>query len=93
VSEHSHSYSGTSTYDYAHIHHYGGVTDKAESGKPHTHCMEAHTTYNREHQHDYETRTGEAIFLPCGCHYHCFQTKVKLASGHIHYISGYTSID
>ena len=37
--QHSHSYSGTTTYDQGHIHHYGGVTYKAPSGVPHDHKM------------------------------------------------------
>lgn len=93
MAQHSHSYSGTSTYNQGHIHHYGGVTNKAVSGVPHDHHMEGITTFNKNHEHNYATKTGPAIILPCGCHYHYFETKVKLANGHIHYISGYTSID
>ncbi|MEW9094068.1 MAG: YmaF family protein [Clostridiaceae bacterium] len=93
MSKHSHSYSGATTYNQGHIHHYGGVTDKAESGVPHNHCMQGITTFNDGHEHSYETKTGPAITLACGCHYHCFETKVTFVDGHIHYISGYTSVD
>lgn len=91
--EHSHSYSGTTTYSQGHVHHYGGVTDRAPSGVPHNHYMEGDTTFNHGHHHDYVTRTGPAINLPDGRHYHYFQTIVKRADGHIHYIGGYTSAD
>lgn len=91
--EHSHSYCGITTYDEGHIHNYGGITDKAPSGVPHTHSMKGKTTYNFDHDHDYESRTGSAIMLPNGLHYHYFETRVKLADGHIHYISGCTSAD
>ncbi|RXM57327.1 YmaF family protein [Clostridium tetani] len=93
MSQHSHSYSGTTTYNDGHIHHYGGVTDKALSGVPHTHCIKGVTTFNDCHEHSYVTRTGPAINLACGCHYHYFETKVKFVDGHIHCISGCTSAD
>lgn len=93
MKEHSHSYAGITTYNKGHIHHYGGVTAKAPSGVPHTHSMDGETTYNLEHDHDYKTRTGPAMHLPDGRHYHYFQTPVELVNGHIHYISGYTSAD
>lgn len=91
--KHSHSYSGATTYNDGHIHHYGGVTDKALSGVPHNHCMKGITTFNDNHEHSYVTKTGPAIILPRGYHYHYFETKVKLADGHIHYIYGCTSAD
>ena len=91
--QHSHSYSGTTTYDQVHIHHYGGVTTKATSGVPHTHCMEGITTFNADHDHKYVTKTGPAMNLPDGRHYHYFETRVEPAAGHIHYICGYTSAD
>lgn len=91
--KHSHGYAGATTYNHGHIHHYGGVTDKAPSGVPHTHCIEGATTFNLAHDHKYTTQTGPAINLPDGRHYHCFQTRVEFENGHIHYISGYTSAD
>ncbi|MHC1682548.1 MAG: YmaF family protein [Clostridiaceae bacterium] len=91
--KHSHSFSGTTTYDQGHIHHYGGVTSIEEGGVPHVHEIEDFTTYNRGHQHPYTTRTGPAIYLPNGLHYHVIQTRVKLVNNHIHYIRDYTSTD
>jgi hypothetical protein len=93
LAEHSHAYTGPTTYDYGHIHHYGGITSKAPSGVPHVHSMKGETTYNHEHNHEYETKTGPAIMLPNGLHYHAYRTRVNYANGHIHYISGYTSAD
>lgn len=91
--KHSHSYAGTTSFDDCHVHHYGGITSIAPTGVPHTHCMQGETTFNDYHDHGYETRTGPAIALPNGLHYHYFETKVKCADGHIHYISGCTSAD
>lgn len=93
MAQHSHSFSGSTTYEQGHIHHYGGITDKETSGVPHIHHIEEITTYNNEHSHPYSTRTGPAIYLPNGSHYHLFQTRVKLVNNHIHYIRGYTSAD
>jgi hypothetical protein len=93
MEKHSHAYSGSTTYNDGHIHHYGGVTDKAKSGVPHCHYMEGTTTYYEDHEHEYCTKTGPVIMLPNGLHYHYFETRVKLADGHIHYISGFTSAD
>lgn len=91
--QHSHSYSGVTTYNQGHVHHYGGVTCKAPSGVPHCHKMNGITTFNNGHEHKYVTETGPAMNLPNGCHYHCFRTRVECEDGHIHYISGYTSAD
>jgi len=91
--QHSHSYSGTTTYDQGHIHHYGGITSKAPSRVPHDHRMKGVTTFNRDHDHSYTTKTSPAINLADGRHYHYFQTSVELKDGHIHYINGYTSAD
>ncbi|MDF2882555.1 MAG: YmaF family protein [Clostridiaceae bacterium] len=93
MAQHSHSFSGITTFNKDHIHHYGGVTAKATSGVPHVHNMEGITTYNLEHEHPYVTRTGPAIFLPNGLHYHYFETRVEYVKEHTHYISGYTSAD
>ncbi|AKN31271.1 hypothetical protein Ccar_10570 [Clostridium carboxidivorans P7] len=91
--EHSHSYSGRTTYSQGHVHHYGEITDMAPSGVPHNHFMQGSTTFNHGHYHNYVTRTGPATYLPDGRHYHYFQTMLRRADGHIHYISGYTSAD
>lgn len=89
MKEHSHSFSGATTYDNGHIHHYGGVTTKATSGVPHAHNMEGKTSYYTK----YTTRTGPAIQIQDGRHYHRFETRVEIANGHIHYIQGFTSAD
>lgn len=89
--QHSHSYSGATTYNQGHIHHYGGITSKAPTGVPHDHGMRGVTTFNNGHEHNYVTETSPAINLPDGRHYHYFRTRVELADGHIHYMSGYTS--
>lgn len=91
--EHSHSYSGSTTYVKDHIHHFGGITSKAASMVPHVHSMKGTATFNFAHEHDYVTETGPAIQLPSGLHFHYFKTKVQLVKGHIHYIYGRTSID
>lgn len=91
--EHSHSFSGATTYNKGHIHHYGGVTAKAQSGVPHTHRMKGTTTFNHDHDHDYATVTGPAILLPDGRHYHYYETRVEYKNGHTHYIGGHTSAD
>lgn len=93
MSEHSHSYSDTTTYNDGHIHHYGGITSKEKSGISHYHSMENETTYNDGHDHSYSTKTGPAIMLPCGRHNHYYETRVKYEDGHIHYIRGFTSAD
>lgn len=93
MAQHSHSYSGTTTFNAAHLHHYGGVTAKAASGVPHVHYIEETTTYNQEHEHIYATTTGPAIFFQNGLHHHYFQTKVEFINGHLHYIHGFTSAD
>lgn len=91
--QHSHSYSGATTYNQGHIHHYGGITSKAQSGVPHKHSMRGITTFTDGHEHNYVTETSPAMNLEDGRHYHYFRTSVKLADGHIHYMSGYTSAD
>ncbi|KGK81740.1 YmaF family protein [Clostridium sp. HMP27] len=91
--KHSHSYVGTTSFDDCHVHHYGGVTSKSPSGVPHTHCLKGETTYLDDHDHDYETKTGPAIVLHDGLHYHYYETRVRCADGHIHYICGCTSTD
>ncbi|MBC8061682.1 MAG: hypothetical protein H7Y18_13585 [Clostridiaceae bacterium] len=91
--QHSHSFSGSTTYVKNHIHNYGGVTAKAASGIPHVHSMEGNTTFNVAHEHTYMTRTGPAIPVQDGLHYHYFKTRVTLVKGHSHYIYGKTSID
>lgn len=93
MSEHSHSYCGMTTYQSGHIHHFGGVTSKAESGVPHTHKIEGETTYDDDHDHDYKRITGPMIPLPGGGHTHYFETKTEMEDGHIHYMCGYTSAD
>ncbi len=91
--QHSHSYSGKTTYNQGHIHHYGGVTSKSPSGVPHNHGMKGITTFHNDHDHSYITKTGPAINLPDGRHYHYFETRVDRKDGHIHYICGFTSAD
>lgn len=91
MKKHSHAYAGSTTCNKGHIHNYGGVTTKAKSGVPHHHHMEGITTYDKEHEHKYSTKTGPAIHLINGLHYHYFETKVTLVDGHIHCIAGFTS--
>lgn len=93
MKKHSHAYSGPTTCDDCHIHHYGGVTSKAKNCAPHCHYMEGCTTYYDDHDHKYCTKTGPAIYLSNGFHYHCYETKVACADGHIHCIKGFTSTD
>lgn len=91
--QHSHSVSGSTTFNKGHIHHFGEVTALAASGVPHVHILKGVSTFNLSHDHVYETKTGPAIFLANGLHYHYFTAKLQLEKGHIHYISGFTSAD
>jgi hypothetical protein len=91
--EHSHSFCGETSYDDGHIHHYGGITSKSASGVPHIHSMKETTSFIDDHRHDYMTKTGPAILIQGGLHYHYYETTVEYEDGHIHFISGYTSAD
>lgn len=72
------NFSGSTTWNKAHIHHFGGITTKAVSGVPLVHNMGGSTTFNLEHKHPYITKTGPAIFLKNGHHIHYFKTKVEI---------------
>lgn len=93
LAHHSHSFSGITTFNKGHIHHFAGITAKAVSGVPHVHYMKGITTFNMNHEHAYVTRTGSAILLPDGRHYHYFEARVEYVEGHVHYIRGFTSAD
>ncbi|MGE5629169.1 MAG: YmaF family protein [Solirubrobacterales bacterium] len=93
MAQHSHSYSGTTTWSKNHIHHFGGISTKAPSGVPHVHNLHGTTTYNHEHEHSYAISTGPAIFLKSGLHTHHFRARVETVIGHFHYIYGTTSAD
>jgi hypothetical protein len=93
MEQHSHSFAGTTTYNKGHIHHYAGISSEAPSKVQHVHIIEGITTFFLAHKHKYVTKTGPAIFLPDGRHYHYYKTKVDRVKDHIHYISGVTSND
>ena len=93
MKKHSHSFSGMTTYENGHAHHYGGITSENDHDLYHDHEMKGETTHNYGHDHDYEFKTGPAIMLPNGMHYHMYACEVEYEDGHIHYISGPTSAD
>lgn len=89
---HVHPFSGVTSYDYGHNHHYAGMTESAPSGVPHVHNYYAQTSFDAHHSHIIRGTTGPAIPLPGGGHYHHFEgyTTVNGSHPHAHAYNGNT---
>ncbi|CAM3809426.1 YmaF family protein [Alicyclobacillus pomorum] len=89
---HTHGFSGVTSLDVGHRHSYAGVSMPAPSGVPHTHAYSTITSLNDGHTHRISGRTGPAIPLPGGGHYHFFEgvTTVDGRIPHSHSYSGRT---
>src|SRR5690348_9018598 len=89
---HSHGFSGVTSFNVGHRHNYAGVTNSAPSGAPHTHAYSTMTSLNDGHTHRISGRTGLAIPLPGGGHYHYFEgvTTIDGRTPHSHTYSGRT---
>ncbi|WP_426452755.1 YmaF family protein [Paenibacillus sp. S-38] len=81
---HVHSFAGITSFDVGHSHEYAGVTAPAPSGVPHVHEYHTETTFNDGHTHFIRGKTGEAIPLPGGGHYHYFQGFTTMNGTHPH---------
>lgn len=90
---HIHSFSGVTSFDAGHRHRYAGMTEPAPSGAPHTHLYSTVTSFEDGHTHVIRGRTGGAIPVPGGGHYHVFEgmTTVNGLIPHTHTYSGRTS--
>jgi hypothetical protein len=76
---HTHPFSGVTSFNNGHDHHYAGMTEPAPSGVQHVHGYYAETTFNDGHTHTIRGTTGPVIPLPGG--------------GHVHYFEGYTTVN
>lgn len=92
VNLHVHPFSGDTSYDVGHYHHYAGITEAAPTGVPHVHNYYAVTSFNDGHKHTIRGTTGPAFPLPEGGHYHHFEgyTTVNGAIPHTHKYAGNT---
>lgn len=92
VGLHVHPFSGDTSYDVGHYHHYAGVTEAAPSGVPHVHNYYAETSFNDGHKHLIRGTTGPAFPLQGGGHYHHFEgyTTVNGSTPHSHRYAGNT---
>lgn len=70
---HVHPFSGITSYDVGHRHHYTGVTEPAPSGVQHVHNYYAETSFDDGHTHIIRGATGPSVPLPQGGHYHYFE--------------------
>jgi len=90
---HVHPFSGVTSFDVGHNHHYAGMTEAAPSGVPHVHNYYAETSFDAGHTHIIRGTTGPAIPIPGGGgHYHEFRgyTTVSGSTPHSHRYSGNT---
>ena len=89
---HVHAFSGETSFDVGHSHHYAGVTAPAPTGVPHVHEYNTETTFNDGHTHFIRGTTGGAVPLPGGGHFHYFQgyTTVNGSRPHAHAYQGRT---
>lgn len=89
---HVHPFSGTTSYDVGHRHHYAGMTEPAPSGVQHVHGYYAVTSFDAGHSHIIRGTTGPAIPLSGGGHYHYFEgrTTVNGSTPHTHSYGGNT---
>ncbi|MFB0840572.1 YmaF family protein [Paenibacillus oleatilyticus] len=76
---HVHPFSGVTSFDAGHNHHYAGCTEPAPSGVQHVHGYFAETSFDDGHTHSIRGTTGPSVPIPGG--------------GHIHYFEGYTTIN
>nr|WP_234032936.1 YmaF family protein [Paenibacillus faecalis] len=92
VNVHVHPFSGDTSYDVGHFHHYAGITEAAPSGVQHVHNYYAVTSFDDGHKHTIRGTTGPAYPLPGGGHYHHFEgyTTVNGAVPHAHKYAGNT---
>jgi hypothetical protein len=89
---HVHPFSGTTSFDVGHDHHYVGLTEAAPSGIQHVHGYYTTTSFNDGHSHIINGTTGPAIDLPGGGHYHYFEgsTTINGRTPHSHVYRGST---
>ena len=92
---HVHPFSGITSYDVGHQHHYAGYTEAAPSGVPHVHQYNAETSFDDGHKHMIHGTTGAAVPLPGGGHYHHFRgyTTVNGRQPHTHAYGGDTGME
>lgn len=89
---HTHHFSGNTSFDLGHNHHYAGMTEPAPSGAQHVHNYRTETSFNDGHTHTIIGTTGPAIPLQSGGHYHYFQgyTTINGRTPHRHMYNGTT---
>jgi hypothetical protein len=89
---HVHPFSGNTSFDVGHSHHYVGLTELAPSGVQHVHEYYAETSFNDGHTHVIRGTTGPTIPLPSDGHYHYFEgyTTVNGRTPHAHMYRGNT---
>ncbi|MDF2961553.1 MAG: hypothetical protein K0S39_3288 [Paenibacillus sp.] len=89
---HVHPFSGTTSYDAGHDHHYAAMTEAAPSGVQHVHGYYAETSFNDGHTHIIRGTTGPSIPLSGGGHYHYFEgyTTINGRTPHTHMYRGNT---
>ncbi|CAM3616122.1 YmaF family protein [Marinicrinis lubricantis] len=83
---HSHPFSGYTSIDNGHKHHYIGLTEAAPSGVPHVHHYYAETSFDDGHTHQIRGTTGPSIPIAGGGHYHYFEgvTTMNGRQPHVH---------
>ncbi|XID94557.1 YmaF family protein [Paenibacillaceae bacterium WGS1546] len=89
---HVHAFSGVTSFNVGHSHRYAGVTAPAPTGVEHVHEYFTETSFDDGHTHLIRGRTGGAIPLPSGGHYHFFEgvTTVNGRTPHTHAYEGRT---
>jgi hypothetical protein len=89
---HVHAFSGVTSVEDGHSHEYSDWTAPAPSGVPHVHEYRTFTSLDFGHRHLIQGRTGPAVPLPGGGHYHTFEgyTTVNGLNPHAHAYSGRT---
>ncbi|RAP77771.1 YmaF family protein [Paenibacillus montanisoli] len=89
---HVHEFSGDTSVEVGHFHHYAGKTEPAPSGVQHCHDFCTITSVNSGHKHTIKGKTGPAIPLSGGGHVHYFEgfTTVDGSIPHVHFYCGTT---
>lgn len=90
---HSHYFKGYTSIEGGHYHTIEYVTDAEATGPNHTHNYVGFTSSDNNHNHEFFGRTGPAIFLEDGTHYHIVEgfTKDPELRMHQHYYKGATN--
>ncbi|WP_167577735.1 YmaF family protein [Ammoniphilus sp. YIM 78166] len=96
VITHSHYFKGVTSIEgkggHFHTFHY---TTNPESDEPnHVHHYVGYTSTDERHNHEFTGKTGPAIYLQDGSHYHIVSgyTTVRSYSTHRHYFEGVTNV-